>query len=108
MAKKKPQTTKSSAAKARRKPAARATTKSREHNSHEHDHDEDCCGSEVELDETERKTIDMVLDSDAMREALEIEVDAAVTATVRKVCRHYGAPLSPAQAQNVAMVLFGD
>jgi hypothetical protein len=110
MAKKKPQTTKSSAtAKAPRKSAGSTTKKppQRSH-SHNHHHDEDCCDAEIELDDTERKTIDMVLDSDTMREALETEVDAAVSATVRKVCRHYGAPLSAAQAQNVAMVLFGD
>ncbi len=110
MAKKKPQSTKSStAAKARRKPADSTTKKppQRSH-SHDHDHDADCGDAEIELDDTERKTIDMVLDSDAMREALENEVDAAVSATVRKVCRHYGSPLSAAQAQNVAMVLFGD
>ena len=110
MAKKKASTTKSStAAKSRCKPAAKAAKKpAQEHHFHEHIHDGDCCGEEVELDDTERKTIDMVLDSDKVRVALETEVSTALTTAVRKFCRQHGASLSAAQAQNVAMVLFGD
>ncbi len=112
MAKTKTRPAKSSARRADGKPARRpAKQKPHEHHPRGRVHDDHCCnddGEKIELDDTERKTIDMVLDSDALRQALESEVSAALTASVRKVCRHYGAPLGAAQAQNVAMVLFGD
>jgi hypothetical protein len=114
MAKTKKQTAKPSAANASRKPAGKAAKKPvhghnhRGHDYHGHNHDETCDEAEIELDDTERKTIDMVLDSDEIRLALETEVSAALTAAVRKFCRQYGTPLSMAQAQNVAMMLFGD
>jgi hypothetical protein len=109
MAKKKTKTAKSSAPKARAKPAGKAGKKSSpQPRVHDHSHDDTCCDEEVVLDDTEKKTIDMVLDSDKIRLALETEVSAALTATVRKFCRQHGASLSAAQAQNVAMVLFGD
>jgi hypothetical protein len=113
MAKKKSQNTKPSVAKTRRKPAGKSTKKhAHEHHrhghDHEHHHDESREEVEIELDDTEYETIDKVLASDEFRVALETEVDAAVTAVVRKVCRRYGATLTVAQAQNVAMVLFGD
>jgi hypothetical protein len=109
MAKKKSRSAKPSAAKSSRKPARKPTKKhAHEHRHDEHCHDESCDEMEIELDDTERTTIDMVLDSEKLCRALETEVDAAVTAAVRKVCRQYGTPLSAAQAQNVAMVLFGD
>ena len=110
MAKKKTDTRKTSAAaKAGRKPAAAAKKKPpRAHHAHDHHHDETCDETEIELDNTERETINMVLDSDKLRLALETEVGAALTGAVRKFCRQHGTPLSAAQAQNVAMVLFGD
>ncbi len=114
MAKKKKQTTKPSAAKASRKPAGKSAKKhAREpshhgHDHHAHGHDETCDEADIELDDTERKTINMVLDSDKLRLALETEVSTALTAAVRKFCRQFGMPLSSAQAQNVAMMLFGD
>ena len=37
-----------------------------------------------------------------------MEVNTVVTQAVRKICKAHGASLSVAQAQNVAMVLFGD
>jgi hypothetical protein len=113
MAKKKKRTAKPPAAKARRKPAGKSAKKpAHEHNlrghDHEHHHDESCEEAEIELDDTEKEAIDKVFVSDELRLALETEVDAAVTTAVRKVCRQYGTPLSTEQAQNVAIVLFGD
>ncbi len=108
MSKKKTQTTKSSSvSKSRPKPAGKAAKKSPADHHHDHCHDQHDDG-EVLLDETEKKTIDMVLDSDKIRMALETEVSSALTATIRKFCRQHGAPLSTAQAHNVARVLFGD
>jgi hypothetical protein len=114
MAKKKKQTVKPSAAKGRSKPAGKAGKKPareqshRGHDHHEHSHDEACDEKEIELDETEHKAIDAVLESDEVRLALETEVFAAVTTVVRKYCRKHGTSLSETQAQNVAMALFGD
>ena len=42
------------------------------------------------------------------RYALEREVNTVVTQAVRKICKVHGKLLTVAQAQNVAMVLFGD
>jgi hypothetical protein len=108
MAKKSSKTTKSSAAANGRQPPAgkpaKKSPKVRDHVHDEHcDHDE-----EIELDETESKAVDMVLDSEKMLKSLEIEVNTAVTLAVRKVCKAHGAALTTAQAQNVAMVLFGN
>jgi hypothetical protein len=109
MAKKKTPAAKSSASKCCCKSGGKASSRSmHDHEFHEHIHDEHCCEAEVALDDTEKKTIDKVLDSAKFRLALETEVSAALTAAVRKVCRQHGAPLTVAQAKNVAMVLFGD
>jgi hypothetical protein len=101
MAKKKTQTAKSSPAeKAARKPAKKSPP------AH---HDQcDCCDSDIVLDDSEKKMIDRVLKSSKLRLALETEVSTALSAAVRRFCRQNGAALSAAQAQNVAMVLFGD
>ena len=99
MAKKKKQSAKPSATSARRKPAGKSAKKPShghdigKHQHHGHSHDDPCGEVEIELDDTERKTIDMVLDSDKLRLALETEVSAALTAAVRKFCRQYGTPL---------------
>ena len=47
-------------------------------------------------------------ESEDLRNALEMEVNTVVTQAVRKICKAHGATLTAAQAQNVAMVLFGD
>lgn len=111
MAKKKPATTKSPAPKKASKPASgKPSTKPASKKSppkqhdHEHDHDEE----EIELTETESKAVDLVLDSADLRNALETEVNTVVTQAVRKICKAHGAALTVEQAQNVAMVLFGD
>jgi hypothetical protein len=111
MAKKKSKTAKSSTAAKSRKPAAGKAAKRSpsKGNGNGHVHDEHCGhDEEIELDDSEQKAVDLVLDSDAMRDSLENEVGTAVTLAVRKVCKAHGAPLTAAQAQNVAIVLFGD
>jgi hypothetical protein len=110
MAKKKPTTAKSSTAtKSRRPPAKTAKKSSPKGREHVHVHDEHCeHEEEIELDDTERKAIDLVFNSDSIRNSLETEVNTVVTLAIRKVCKAHGASLTTAQAQNVAMVLFGD
>jgi hypothetical protein len=99
---KKPTTSKKpSAAKKSRKPSKKASPP-------QHDHDGDDELEEIELDETERKAVDAVIQSAAMRNALELEVNRVVTQAVRKVCKAHGTTLTADQAQNVAMMLFGD
>ena len=110
MAKKKSETTKSSPAKkasrpSAGKPAARSPSKkSPPKQQHQHCQHEE----EIELDETEREAVNHVIDSKKVRDALENEVNRVVTQAVRKICKAHGTSLSDAQAQNVAMVLFGD
>jgi acetyl-CoA carboxylase carboxyltransferase component len=109
MAKKKPTTTKSSTATKAKKSSAPKPAKKPLPKQHDHKHaidDED--EEEIELDDTERKAVDLVLDSEDLRNALETEVNTVVTQAVRKICKAHGATLSVAQAQNVAMMLFGD
>ena len=111
MAKKKPATTKSSAAKKAAKPSAgkpSAGKPSKKAPSKQQDHEHDEHDEEIELDETESKAVDLALESDDLRIALEVEVNAVVTQAVRKVCKAHGVSLTAAQAQNVAMMLFGD
>jgi hypothetical protein len=109
MAKKKTETKKTSTATKTRRPAAGKPAKKSPPKRHDHERDhqgepED----EIELDETERQAVDLVLQRDDMRSALETEVNTVVTQAVRKICKAHGASLTAAQAQNVAMVLFGD
>jgi len=109
MAKKKTETKKTSTATKARKPSAGKPAKKSPPECH--DHERDHHGEpeeEIELDESERKAVDLVLQCDDMRSALETEVNTVVTQAVRKICRVHGASLTAAQAQNVAMVLFGD
>jgi hypothetical protein len=109
MAKKKTKTTKSSTAAKTRKSSTGKPAKKSSPKRHDHEHDHHGVHEEpIELDETESKVIDLVLDSDDMRNALEVEVNTVVTEAVRKICKAHGASLTVAQAQNVAMVLFGD
>ena len=96
-----PAASKPAAGKPATKPASKKPPKQHDH---EHDHDEE----EVELDETESKAVDLVLDSADLRNALETEVNTVVTQAVRKIFKAHGTSLTADQAQNVAMVLFGD
>jgi hypothetical protein len=108
MAKKKT-TTKSSTATRSRKPASGKMSNgkpskkpAKQHEPHVEPEEE------IELDEAESQAIDHIVECDEAREALEVEVNKVVTQAVRKICKAHGATLSVAQAQNVAMVLFGD
>jgi hypothetical protein len=108
MAKKKSKITTQANAKARKPSARKPTQKSSAKQQH---HEHDSCNEhemEIELDATERKAVDLVLERNDMCSALEAEVNRVVTNAVRKICKEYGAPLTIAQAQNVAMMLFGD
>ncbi|MEI8372354.1 MAG: hypothetical protein WCJ35_05885 [Planctomycetota bacterium] len=119
MAKKKSSTTKSSPATKTKKPSAAkdvceaccdATSKKKppkKSSPKKHDHHDEH-EEEIELDDTERKAVDLVIKSEKLRDALEAEVNTAVTQAVRKICKAHGALLTVDQAQNVAMVLFGD
>ena len=107
---KKTKTTKSSSATKTRKPSAgKPATKSQSKKSppkqHGHAEYEE---EEIELDETESKAVDLVLESEDLRNALEMEVNTVVTQAVRKICKAHGASLTADPAQNVAMALFGD
>jgi len=108
MAKKKTAAKPSAATKTKKssvpRPAKKSPRKTQDHAYTEHeDHEEG-----IELDDTERNAVDLVLDSDDLRNDLETEVNAVVTQAVRKVCKAHGTVLTSAQAQNVAMILFGD
>ncbi|MGA2254098.1 MAG: hypothetical protein ABSG53_05500 [Thermoguttaceae bacterium] len=108
MARKKSATAKSSAAAKKSKSSASKPSKKSQPKQHDHEHARHDENEEIDLDDTERKTIDLVLDSDDLRNALETEVNTVVTQAVRKICKAHGASLTVAQSQNVAMVLFGD
>ena len=115
MAKNKTKTTKSSAATKTRKPSAgkpptgSGPTKSRSKKSPPKPHDHHGEHEEaIELDDTESRAVDLVLESEDLRNALEMEVNTVVTQAVRKICKAHGASLTADQAQNVAMALFGD
>jgi hypothetical protein len=119
MAKKKTKTTNSSTAtKARKSAAGKAAAgkaaagkasagKAAKKSPKQHDHAREP-EEEIELDETESDAIDHIVECDEARDALEREVNTVVTQAVRKICKVHGKSLTVAQAQNVAMVLFGD
>ena len=89
MAKKK--TTNPSTAAKTRKPSKKSPSKKSPPKQHDHEHDyHGAREEEVELDGTESKAIDLVLDSDAMRNALETEVNTVVSQAVRKICKRTG------------------
>jgi hypothetical protein len=117
MAKKKKQASKPSAAKAR-KPAKKAAKKAAKkparkqhqvkHRHDEHHHDDDSDVVEIELSESEQSMVDKILDSDELCQELETEAIAALSGIVQKFFGKHGTTLTDTQAQNVAMVLFGD
>jgi hypothetical protein len=109
MAKRKTKTAKSSTAMKGRKPSAGKPSKKSPSKQHDHAYDHhDAHEEQIELDDRESKAVDLVLDCDDMRRALEIEVNTVVAQAVRKICKAHGTSLTAAQAHNVAMVLFGD
>jgi hypothetical protein len=63
---------------------------------------------ELKLDEVEQKAVDLVATSDALCNDLEVAVTAAVAKTVGAVYKKHKIKLDPAQAETVALVLFGN
>ena len=64
--------------------------------------------AEIVLDILEEKAFDLAQSSDALCDELEAEVTEALSQIVRKVYKKHKIALSPLQAKNVALVLFGD
>ena len=63
---------------------------------------------ELKLDSVEQQAVHLVSTSDQLCDELEKAVTAAVTNTVQKVYKKHKLSLSAAQAENVALLLFGD
>ena len=63
---------------------------------------------EIELDPVETKAFELARSSDVVCRELEEAVTLAVSQAVRKVFKRRGIGLAPPQAQEVAMLLFGD
>lgn len=62
----------------------------------------------VEIDAVEAKAFELVHSSDKVCNELEAAVTVAVSDAVRKVFKQHGISLAAAQAQKVALLLFGD
>ena len=62
----------------------------------------------IVLSAVEEKAFDLVQSSKAVCRALEVAVTAAVAAAVQKVFKQHKIDLTAPQAQNVAVILFGD
>lgn len=62
---------------------------------------------ELQLDPLEQKALDLVSTSDRLCNDLELAVTAAVAKTVGAVYKKHKINLTPAQAENVALLLFG-
>jgi hypothetical protein len=113
MAEKKKKASKPSNAKSGRKPASKTAKKAakkpaHKRHRHEHHHDDESDVVEIELSENEQTMVDKILDSDELCQELETEAIAALSAIVQKFFHKHGTTLTATQAQNVAMVLFGD
>jgi transposase len=63
---------------------------------------------EIKLDVLEQHALDLVQKSDPICNDLEKEVTAAVAKSVANVFKKHGVKLTPAQAENVALILFGN
>jgi hypothetical protein len=63
---------------------------------------------EIVLDAAEQKAIDLVQSSDQVCDDLEEAVTAVVSKTVATVFKKHKVNLTAAQAENVALVLFGN
>jgi hypothetical protein len=64
--------------------------------------------AEIELDAAEAKAIELVHTSDKVCTELEVAVTSAVAQAVGKVFKQHSVSLTSAQAQKVALLLFGD
>ncbi len=63
---------------------------------------------QIVLSAIEEQAFDLVQKSKAVCRELEVAVTAAVAEAVQAVFKRHGSPLTAAQAQNVALILFGD
>jgi hypothetical protein len=63
---------------------------------------------EIELDPAETKAFELARSTDEVCRELEEAVTLAVSQAVRRVFKQRGIALTPPQAQEVAMLLFGD
>ena len=63
---------------------------------------------EIELDPIETKAFDLAHSSVEVCTELEEAVALAISQVVRKVFKQHGISLSPSQAQEVALLMFGD
>jgi hypothetical protein len=78
-----------------------------QHADDHHDHSE-CDHIDIELDDTSASAIEMAEKSKKFSEELEHAVNKSVFHAVRKFYREHGASLTATQAQNVALMLFGE
>ena len=63
---------------------------------------------EIELDPIETKAFQLAHSTEKVREELEEAVTSAISGAVRKVFKSNGIALTTDQAQEVALLLFGD
>jgi transposase len=63
---------------------------------------------EIKLDVLEQQALDLVQKSDDLCNDLEKEVTQAVAKSVAIVFKKHKIKLTPAQAENVALILFGN
>jgi hypothetical protein len=63
---------------------------------------------QIELDPTETKAFELAHSSAEVRTELEESVTLAMSQAVRKVFKQHGISLTSLQAQEVALLLFGD
>jgi hypothetical protein len=63
---------------------------------------------ELILDEVEQQAVNLVATSDPLCDELELAVTSAVAKIVRTVYKKHKINLTAAQAENVALVLFGN
>jgi hypothetical protein len=63
---------------------------------------------EIKVDVVEQQALELVQSSDALCNDLEKEVTTAVAKSVANVFKKHKVKLTPAQAENVALILFGN
>jgi hypothetical protein len=63
---------------------------------------------EIMLEPIEKEALDLVQTSNQLCNDLEVAVTSAVSQAVRKVFKSHKVALSAAQAENVALILFGN
>jgi hypothetical protein len=98
-AKKKATTTKAPASKAK---GAKAASKKKAPAKKKVDH------VEIQLGPEETKAFELAHSSDEVCEELELAVTAAMAQAVRKVFKKHAISMTESQAQQVALLLFGD